>query len=95
MYNQKYKRLFPDNKGWTSFSDQLLELVSWKSGSPSVESLSLSLSPSPSFPFQAEFPSGAWRLAKSTYLPWLLRSTQEGAQGRAPSAIQVGTGGLM
>ena len=27
-------------------------------------------------------------------LPWLLRSTGEGAQGGAPSAIQVGTGGL-
>ena len=44
--------------------------------------------------FLAEFPSGAWRLATSTYLPWLLRPTQEGAQGGASSAIQVGTGGL-
>ena len=40
-------------------------------------------------PFPAEFPSGAWRLTVSTYLPWLLRPTREGAQGRAPSAIQV------
>ena len=55
---------------------------------------SLCLPPPPS-PFQAEFPSGAWRLSESTYLPWLLRPTREGAQGRAPSAIQVGAGGLM
>ena len=46
------------------------------------------------FPLLAEFPSGAWRLALSTYLPWLLRPTQEGAQGRAPSAIQAGASGL-
>ena len=72
MYNQKYKRLFPDNKGWTSFSDQLLELVFWKSGSPRVKSLSLSPSP-----FQAEVLSGAGRLTTSTYLPWLLRPMQE------------------
>ena len=45
--------------------------------------------------FLAEFPSGAWRLSESTYLPWLLRLLREGAQGRAPSAIQVGTSGLM
>ena len=44
--------------------------------------------------FLAEFPSGAWRLTESTYLPWLLRPTQEGAQGRAPSTIQAGAGGL-
>ena len=42
-------------------------------------------------PFQAEFPSGAQRLSMSTYLPWLLRPTREGAQGGAPSAIQAGT----
>ena len=45
-------------------------------------------------PFQAEFPSGAQRLSVSTFLPWLLRPTREGAQGRAPSAIQAGTSGL-
>ena len=45
-------------------------------------------------PFQAEFPSGAQRLSVSTYLPWLLRPTREGAQGRAPSAIQAGASGL-
>ena len=45
--------------------------------------------------FQAEFPSGVQRLTTSTYLPWLLRPMQEGAQGGAPSTIQVGTGGLM
>ena len=39
--------------------------------------------------FLAEFPSGAWVLAMSTYLPWLLSSAQEGAQGGAPSDIQV------
>ena len=39
--------------------------------------------------FLAEFPSGAWVLAMSTYLPWLLSSTREGAQGGAPSDIQV------
>ena len=33
--------------------------------------------------FLAEFPSAAWRLAMSTYLPRLLRSTREGAQGGA------------
>ena len=30
----------------------------------------------------------------STYLPWLPRQTREGAQGGAPSAIQVGASGL-
>ena len=44
--------------------------------------------------FLAEFPSGAWRLTMSTYLPWLLRPTREGAQGGAPSTIQMGAGGL-
>ena len=44
--------------------------------------------------FQSEFPSWAWRLTMSTYLPWLLRPTREGAQGGAPSTIQMGTGGL-
>ena len=44
--------------------------------------------------FLAELPSGAWRLAMSTYLPRLLRSTREGAQGGAPPAIQEDTGGL-
>ena len=44
--------------------------------------------------FLAEFPSGAWRLTVSTYLPCLLRPTREGAQGGAPSAIQAGTSGL-
>ena len=61
---------------------------------PPVSNLSLSL-PLPPSPFQAEFPSGVWRLSKSTYLPWLLRPTREGAQGGAPSTIQVGAGGLM
>ena len=45
------------------------------------------------FPLLAEFPSGAWMLAMSTYLPWLLRSVGEGAQGGAPSDIQMGAGG--
>ena len=31
--------------------------------------------------FLAEFPSGVWKLTKSTYLPWFLRPTWEGAQG--------------
>ena len=44
--------------------------------------------------FLAEFPSGAWRLTMSTYLPRLLRSMREGAQGRALSAIQTDAGGL-
>ena len=44
--------------------------------------------------FLAEFPSGARRLAVSTYLPQLLRSMREGDQGGAPSAIQMGTSGL-
>ena len=44
--------------------------------------------------FLAEFPSGAWRLAMSTYLPRLLRSMREGVQGRALSDIQRGTSGL-
>ena len=44
--------------------------------------------------FLAEFPSGAWKLAMSTYLPRLLRSTQEGAQVGAPPAIQEDAGGL-
>ena len=52
----------------------------------SVSNLSLFL-PLPHSLFQAEFPSGVWSLSKSTYLPWLLRPTREGAQGGAPSAI--------
>ena len=44
--------------------------------------------------FIAELPSGAWRLTMSTYLPWLLRSTREGVQGRVPAAIQEDAGGL-
>ena len=62
-----------------------------------MSNLSLSLSlflPLPPSPFQAEFPSGVWRLSESSYLTWLLRLTQEGAQGGAPSAIQGGAGGL-
>ena len=50
--------------------------------------------PLPSSPFLAEFPSGAGRLAMSTYLPWLLSPVREGAQGRAPSAIQMSASGL-
>ena len=56
-------------------------------------SLSLFLPLHP-FPSQAEFPSGVRRLTTSTYLQCLLRPTREVAQGRAPSAIQVGAGGL-
>ena len=44
--------------------------------------------PLPLSPFQAEFPSGAWRHTTSTYLPWHLRPTREGAQGGAPSALK-------
>ena len=57
--------------------------VTGKTGFPRVVFFSL-----------AEFPSGPWRLAMSTYLLWLLRPTQEGAQGGASSAIQAGAGGL-
>ena len=46
------------------------------------------------FPLLAEFPSGGWMLAMSTYLPWLLRSTREGALGGAPPAIQEDASGL-
>ena len=42
-----------------------------------------------SYYFLAEFPSGAWVPTMSTYLPQLLSSTREGAQGGAPSDIQV------
>ena len=84
MYNQKYKRLF-----WTIKDGP----VTGKTGFPHVKSLSLFL-PLPPSPFQAELPSGVWSLSESTYLPWLLRPTREGAQGGAPSAIQVGAGGL-
>ena len=62
-----------------------------KLGLPCVDSLSLFLSLPPS-PFQAD--PLERRLSMSTYLPHLLRPTREGAQGRAPSAIQAGTCGL-
>ena len=39
--------------------------------------------------FLAEFPSGVWVLAMSTYLPQFLSSIREGAQGGAPSDVQV------
>ena len=51
--------------------------------------------PLPPSPFQAEFPSGAGRLTMYTYLPWLLRSVREEAQGGAPSDIQMGASGPM
>ena len=74
---------------------QLLQLFSWKSGFPGVDYLSLSLFlPLPPSPFQAEFPFVVWRLAGSTYLPWLLKHTQEGAKGGTPFAIQTGDSGL-
>ena len=46
-------------------------------------------SPVSFFPLLAEFPSGVWVLAMSTYLPRLLSSMREGAQGGVPSDIQV------
>ena len=49
--------------------------------------------PLPPSPFLAEFPSGARRLAKSTYLPWLLSSVRKRAQGEALSDIQTGASG--
>ena len=62
-----------------------------KLGLPRVNSLSLFL-PLPPSPFQAD--PLERRLSMSTYLPRLLRPTQEGAQGRAPSAVQAGICGL-
>ena len=44
--------------------------------------------------FLAEFPSGARRLTKYAYLPRLLSSMRERAQGRALSDIQTGASGL-
>ena len=74
--------------------DQFLGLVSQTSfleiWLPPCLSLFL---PLPSSPFLAEFPSGAGRLAMSTYLPWLLRPVRDGAQGGAPSAIQTSASG--
>ena len=84
VYNQKYKEPF-----WTI----KVGPVTGKTGFPLIDSLSLFL-PHPASPFQAEFPSGAWRLTMSTYLPWLPRQTREGAQGGAPSTIQEDAGGL-
>ena len=76
--------------------DQFLGLVSRTSfleiWFPPSLSLSLFLPLLPS-PFLAEFPSGARRLAKSTYLPQLLSFMRERAQGGALSNIQMGTGG--
>ena len=64
-----------------------------KLGLPHVDSFSLFL-PLPPSPFQADPLERRGRLSVSTYLPRLLRPTREGAQGRAPSAIQEGTCGL-
>ena len=92
MYKKRYKKPLRTIKdgpvSQTSFSNWFLGNLA-----PPVSNLSLFL-PLPPSSFQAEFPSGVWRLAMSTYLPWLLRPTLEGAQGEAPSAIQVGAGGL-
>ena len=44
--------------------------------------------------FQAEFPFAAGRLTMYTYLSQLITSMREGAQGGAPSAIQIGASGL-
>ena len=54
---------------------------------------SLFLSPSPSLSFSGRS-LGTRRLLVPTYLPGLLRPTRKGAQGGAPSAIQVGVCGL-
>ena len=93
MYNQKYKRLSRTIKdvpvSQTSFSNWFIGNLTPPCRIPLSPFL-----PLPPSPFQAEFPSGAWKLSESTYLPWLLRPTWEGAQGRAPSAIQVGSSGL-
>ena len=63
----------------------------WTIGDGPVAGLVSPVSP---FYFQAEFPFGVWRLAMSTYLPWLLRSVREGAQGGALSNIQTDGSGL-
>ena len=51
-------------------------------------------SPCRSFLFPTEFPSGAGRLIRSTYLSQLLRSIRETAQGGAFSDIQTDASGL-
>ena len=78
MYNQKYKSIPEQYR-----MDKSLEIM--------VSPVSLFL-PLPPSPFQAEFPSGAWRLTVYTYLPLLLRPTWEGEQDGAQSAIQVYSG---
>ena len=73
MYNKRYISK-PKNKEMGS--------VSGKTDSP------MSFFLAPRF-FLAEFPSGAWVLTISTYFPRLLSSMWEGAQGGAPSDIQM------
>ena len=74
-----------DNRGWAS---------PWKDWFPPCRIFLSLFLPLPPSLFQAEFPSGVWRLTMSTYLPWLLKPMQEGAQGGEPSSIQMGASGL-
>ena len=77
--------LYVKSKVYKAFLDNRGWASHW-TGFPHVSSLLY---------FLAEFPSRTRRLAMSTYLPWLLSPMREGAQGGAPSAIEMSTGGLM
>ena len=81
--DQKVYKAFLDNRGWAEVAEVGWH---WKDWFPPCLLFLLY--------FLAEFPSGAWRLAMSIYLPRLLRSMREGAQGGALSDIEMDTSGL-
>ena len=81
--DQKVYKAFLDNRGWAEVAEVGWH---WKDWFPPCLLFLLY--------FLAECPSGMWRLAMSTYLSQLLRPMREGAQGGAPSTIQMGTSGL-
>ena len=93
MYNQRLKKIFRTVKdgpvSQTSFWNWFLGNLA-----PPVSTSSLSLFPSLSLSFSGRIPIWSVKSHHVYLLARLLRPTREGAQGGAPSPIQVGTSGL-
>ena len=93
MYNQRCKKLFrtieDGSASQTSFSKWFLGNLA-----PPMSTSSLSLSPSPSLSFSGWIPIWGVKAHHVYLLVLASRPTREGAQGGAPSAIQVCASGL-